>query len=57
MKFISSHISNSSQFDIGTHGNGDRVTIGGEAIEVVDQFDYLGRILSKDGSDMPVLED
>ena len=42
---------------IGTHGNSDRVTIGGEAIEVVDQFDYLGRILSKDGSDMPVLED
>ena len=42
---------------IGTHDSGDTVTIGGEAIEVVDQFEYLGRILSKDGSDMPALED
>ena len=42
---------------IGTHDNDDKVTIGGEAIEVVDQFEYLGRILSKDGSDMPALED
>ena len=42
---------------IGTHDSVDTVTIGGEAIEVVDQFEYLGRILSKDGSDMPALED
>ena len=42
---------------IGTHDNGDTVTIGGEEIEVVDQFEYLGRILSKDGSDLPALED
>ena len=42
---------------IGTHDSGDTVTIGGEAIEVVDQFEYLGRTLSKDGSDIPVLED
>ena len=42
---------------IGTHNNDDKVTIEGEATEVVDQFEYLGRILSKDGSDMPALED
>ena len=42
---------------IGTHDSGDTVTIGGETIEVVDQFEYLGIILSKDGSDMPALED
>ena len=41
---------------IGTHDNGDTVTIGGEEIEVVDQLKYLERILSKDSSDMPFLE-
>ena len=42
---------------IGTNDNSETVTIGGEEIEVVDQFEYLGRILSKDSSDMPALED
>ena len=41
---------------IGTHDNGDTVTIGGEAIEVLGQFEYLGRILLKDSSDMPAIE-
>ena len=42
---------------IGNHDNSDTVTIGGEAIEVVDQFEHLGRIRLKDGSDMPAPED
>ena len=42
---------------IGKHNSNDTVTIGGEAIKVVDKFEYLGRVLSKSGSDMPALED
>ena len=50
------NLSKTKVVPIGAHDN-YTVTIGGEAIEVVDQFEYLGRILSKDGSDMPALED
>lgn len=52
------NISKTRAMLIGNHdGNTDIPKINGEPIDIVEKFEYLGRVLSRDGGDMPALKD